>query len=356
MALSARYAAFHGASFGFTMEESELPDLHEGELLVKVSYTSLCRSDVNTYAGKRRENTPTILGHESIGVIERIAPGVNRDARGVPLWIGQRITWGIYASDPSDPMSLKGIPQKASDLFKYGHEVVSANRSFHGGLSEYIVLRRNTPVVALVDSLSDRSASLINCSVATVAAAFRLAGDIRGRSLMVTGTGMLGVIACAMAGYKEARTVCAVDVDSKRLATAMAFGATEALPFGELRRSVTKPDVVMDFSGTNEAMAEGIAVLSTGGTAVWIGATFPQEPLRISAEDLVRRLITVKGLHNYNEEDLLEAVRFMESTDAIHGFSSFVERDFTLEQTEEAFRYAMVRNPYRVGINFKIDG
>jgi putative phosphonate catabolism associated alcohol dehydrogenase len=333
--------------------EGPLPELKPGEILVKLSFTSLCRSDVNTYVGKRREKTPTILGHECVGEIVRFASenGMH-DARGRALHIGRQVTWGIFSSDPADPMSVKGIPQKAADLFKYGHELLSEREKFHGGLAEYIILRPNTPVVALSGAISLPAASLINCSVATVAAAFRLAGPVAGKGVMVTGCGMLGVIACAMASHLNAHAIHAVDISGRRIETARRFGATETFLFQHIKDSLPKSDIVMDFSGSNEAMLAGLAQLETGGTAVWAGATFPQEPLALSAEDLIRRIITLRGIHNYNVSDLVSAVEFMESTNGRYDFSSLVEKTFGLGQTGDAFRYAVENNPYRVGVTF----
>jgi alcohol dehydrogenase len=143
-----------------------------------------------------------------------------------------------------------------------------------------------------------------------------------------------------------------VDISGRRIETARRFGATETFLFQHIKDSLPKSDIVMDFSGSNEAMLAGLAQLETGGTAVWAGATFPQEPLALSAEDLIRRIITLRGIHNYNVSDLVSAVEFMESTNGRYDFSSLVEKTFGLGQTGDAFRYAVENNPYRVGVTF----
>jgi alcohol dehydrogenase len=354
MALTARYVVFNDEAPQLSIVDSILPELQEGELLVKVQYTALCRSDINTFIGKRKEKTPTILGHESVGVIYKIASNETMlDGRGVKLTIGKRITWGIYSSDPNDPLSLQGLPQKARFLFKYGHEEVTDSSSFHGGLSEFIVLRKNTPIVVLEDSISSEVASLINCSIATVAAAFRLAGPVKKKKIMITGAGMLGMFACAMAAEQKAASVCAVDISKKRLDLAIKYGATQTLFFEELSTHSIKPDVVIDFSGANEAMKQSLLIAATGAKIIWVGATFPQEDLEISAEMVIRRILTIQGIHNYNEQDLVQAVAFLERTYLQYDFSKFIEQSFQLEETQAAFDYAVEHNPFRVGITFK---
>lgn len=353
MALTARYVVFNEEAPHLSIVDSILPELQEGELLVKVQYTALCRSDINTFVGKRKEKTPTILGHESVGVIYKIASNEPmRDERGMKLTIGQRITWGIYSSDPKDPLSLQGLPQKARFLFKYGHEEVTSSNSFHGGLSEFIVLRKNTPLVVLDDKISSEVASLINCSISTVAAAFRLAGPVKKKKIMITGAGMLGMFACAMAAEQNAASVCAVDISKKRLDLAMQYGASQTLFFEELSAHAIQPDVIIDFSGANEAMKQSLMIAATGAKIIWVGATFPQEDLEISAEMVIRRILTIQGIHNYNQQDLVQAVNFLERTYHQYDFSRFIEKSFALEETKEAFDYAVEHNPFRVGIAF----
>ena len=195
---TSRAAIFHGANHPFTLESIVLPPLREGEILVRNEYTTLCRSDLNTFCGKRTEKTPTILGHEIVGVIEEFGPNAPAiDCRGHVLREGDRITWAIYASDPNSAMAMAGIPQKAPGLFKYGHEKILPDSHLHGGLADHCILRRHTPVIRISAAIPLPVLALINCSVATVAGALRLAGSVAGRDVLITGAGMLGVIGCA---------------------------------------------------------------------------------------------------------------------------------------------------------------
>jgi D-arabinose 1-dehydrogenase-like Zn-dependent alcohol dehydrogenase len=180
---TSRIAIFHAKDLPFTYETVAVPALRPGELLVRNEYTTLCRSDLNTYAGKRIEKTPTILGHEIVGTIEELGPDAPAvDSRGAPLRVGDRVTWAIYASDPCSCLARRGIPQKGEDLFKYGHERITPESNLHGGLSEYCVLRKHTPVIRIDAAIPLPVSALINCSVATVAGALRLAGDVRDRA------------------------------------------------------------------------------------------------------------------------------------------------------------------------------
>ena len=359
------FAQFDESINGFTLEQAAIPALKSGELLVRNSYTTICRSDLYTFQGKRKEKNPTILGHEIVGHIIAIAPdAVPTDLRGKTLEIGDRITWGIYASNPDSVYAAKGIPQKAEDLFKYGHEQITAESTLHGGLAEYIILRKNTPIIVLQnDAMPDQVASLVNCSVATVAGAIRVAGQVKGQTVLVSGTGMLGIIACAMAKTAGAKKVIAVDADQERALRALSFGAdwtlgADLMPFfpqvGEASSSPTKVDIVLEFSGMPSAMESTLEMLDVGGTAVWIGATFPQASIPVNAEKMIRRVLTIKGLHNYNQHDLVAAVDFLEAEYQTFDFDALVHGGFTLDQTTAAYQYAIDNNPFRVGIDLSV--
>ena len=158
------YARFETSGKKLELIQDVLPELKEGEILVKNTFTTLCRSDLYTYKGVRKEKSPTILGHEITGYIVAFGPNYPKfDNRGGKLKLGDRITWAIYASDPEDPNSKKGFPQKAKNIFKYGHEQITQDSNFHGGLSQFTIIRKHTPLVILKDIVSDQVAALINC-------------------------------------------------------------------------------------------------------------------------------------------------------------------------------------------------
>ncbi len=358
---TSRVAVFHGKGLPFAYESVPVPALREGELLVRNEFTTLCRSDLNTFSGKRTEKTPTILGHEIVGRIVELGPGApSADCRGAALRVGDRVTWAIYAADPASPIARRGIPQKGPDLFKYGHETITATSHLHGGLSEYCLLRRHTPIIRLDPAIPLPVAALINCSVATVAGSLRVAGELRGRTILITGAGMLGVTACAMSHTSGARRVIAADIDEGRLDTARRFGADLTVrieadgPALQEQVAALRPEepvtVALDYSGVPRTMEELLGALGIGGTVVFVGATYPQRALEIKAEQIVRNVHTIKGLHNYNRDDFVAAVEFIEQNHTRYPFDSLVANRFDLDQVEEAFLYGLNSGVHRVGI------
>jgi putative phosphonate catabolism associated alcohol dehydrogenase len=341
--------------------DCEIPALKEEEILIRNEYTTLCRSDLNTFSGKRSEKSPTILGHEIVGRVAAFGEAAPRqDARGCQLRTGDRVTWSIFASDPASALSRAGIPQKAEGLFKYGHEKLVPGSTLHGGLSQYTILRPNTVVIKLDETVPLGVAAIINCAGATVAGALRLAGDVGGKTVVVSGVGMLGIVACAMCKVGQAEQIVAIDVREERLAKAKLFGAHETwlgsadAQTGErLPRYLKKANpahVVLEFSGVAEAMESTLALLGIGGTAVWVGAVHPQRKVQLDAESIVRRLLKLKGLHNYNRQDLIRAAQFFEQHHTEFPFESLVYDGFSLEQVNEAFDFALKSDFHRVGV------
>ena len=358
---TSKLAVFHSKDRPFTHETVPVPALRKGEILIRNEFTTLCRSDLNTFSGKRIEKTPTILGHEIVGVIEDMAPGAPaKDCRGAPLRVGDRVTWAIYAANPDSEMARIGIPQKAPDLFKYGHEAIKPDNTLHGGLAQYCVLRQHTPVARIDQLIPLPLMALINCSVATVAGSLRVAGRVQDRNVLIAGAGMLGIIGCSMCKCAGARRIIALDIDDERLATAEKFGVdfTVNIRAGGLalreRLAAMIPGesvaVAIDYSGVPDTMEALIGLLGVGGTAVFIGATFPQRPLQINAEQLIRNIHTIKGLHNYNQQDFIAAVEFMEQNYTRFPFESLVHDKFELDAADAAFDYGIKSGAHRVGV------
>ena len=109
-------------------------------------------------------------------------------------------------------------------------------------------------------------------------------------------------------------------------------------------------DIVFDMSGSADAMENGLSVLAVGGVAVWVGAVFSSRKLQIDAEVIIRNLLTIKGLHNYNYEDFNYALDFLNRNWQRYPFDRVVEKEFTLDTATEAFNYALTNKPLRVGI------
>lgn len=355
---------FSGTGKPLEIQTREVPSLQTGEVLVKNLYTTLCGSDLHTYCGLRQEKTPTILGHEIVGRIAAFGEGHNGfDHAGTPLRPGDTVTWSIFASDPDSQRAKEGMPQKGEALFKYGHARVSGSDVFHGGLAEYCILKSYTAVLKLPENIPVPVAATLNCAIATVAGGLRLAGKLENKTVLITGAGLLGVVCAAMCKDAGAAWVGAADIHQPRLEQAARFGADRGFLLDEDSAGVLQElkamrggkgiDVVFDMSGAPEAMELGLESLGTGGIAVWIGAVFSTRKLHVDPESVIRRLLTIRGLHNYNYTDFGYALDFLRRNIDNYPFSTIIEKEFPLSRAQEAFEYALKRKPLRVGIKIE---
>jgi D-arabinose 1-dehydrogenase-like Zn-dependent alcohol dehydrogenase len=226
MVRTARAAIYVKPNAPFEVHEYPLRDVRAGEVLARVSMSTICRSDIHSYEGARPNPCPGILGHEIIGVIDQIGAGIDNDLRGSPLALGDRITWTEFFSDgPSHYRDVLDMPYKAPGLRKYGHDLVDDDPHFLGGFAEFCYIMPGTGILKLPDELSDEEATPLNCGVATMIAVTEAAVIEIGDSVVVQGLGLLGLYGCAIAKSRGAGQVIALDSVPSRLALAKRFGA-----------------------------------------------------------------------------------------------------------------------------------
>ncbi len=353
----ARAALFDRHGDAFRMSRFLVPRPEAGEVLVRVTCSTICGSDVHTWAGRREEPSPCVLGHEIVGFIDAMGDGPPLfDLRGAPLRVGDRVTWTLMASCGACFFCRHDLPQKCERLVKYGHTKALPGRELSGGFADYCLLKPGTGIIRVPDALPDSLAAPANCAVATVAACCRVAGPLDGAVVAVIGCGVLGVIACAMARSLGAAEVIACDVAPQREAAAHSFGAghfTTPDGLGPLARDLSAgrgADVVIELSGASPAVALAIEALRVGGTAVIAGTTTPCEPVALDPHQLMRRMLTIRGLHNYAPCDLVAAMDFLESHATSLPFHQLDGGSFSLAEIDLAFAAAATRSGRRVAV------
>lgn len=336
----------------------DLPEIGESEILVRIDYTTICTSDLHTFYGRRKSPVHSILGHEIMGKIEKISKNGVTDFYGNDLNIGDTITWSVYAHNADDKFAKIGIPQKSISLFKYGHQKIDKQHQLSGGFATHCHLKKGSTVFKVPNNLSQKEATPLNCTHATIAGAIRLAGNIKGKNVLVCGVGMLGLSACAMAKEVGANTVFAMDINENRLEKSKQFGVdtiiNSTLPFTqqlEKSNSLGGIDIVIETSGVPSAIENTVQMLNIGGTIVLVGSVFSQRDIAVNAEVLVRKLLTIKGLHNYIHQDLGYAINFLSKNNKTYPFEKLVEKEFSLKELNVAFEYAKNNSCFRVGIN-----
>ncbi|MQA04071.1 MAG: alcohol dehydrogenase catalytic domain-containing protein [Streptosporangiales bacterium] len=349
-------AVWHGTEERFRLEELPLPRLQPGEVLVENRCATLCGSDLHTIGGERSTPLPTVLGHEMVGEVVAVGGHVET-YDGTPVTPGLRVTWSIGASCGSCVRCRRGIPQKCARLRKYGHEAIDEQWQLSGGLASHCHVQPGTALVQVPDSIPDSVATPANCATATVASALRTIGVRPGSTALVQGCGMLGLTAVGYLRSLGVQTVVACDIDADRRALAERCGATTTAAPDELRTAVLDAtagegtEYAVDLTGNDDACRAALELLAVGGRLGLVGSVFPTPGLQIAPEQLVRRLISVTGVHNYAPVDLADAVRFLDRHADHELFGSFVPDTFPLAEIEQAVTHATEKRPPRVAID-----
>lgn len=329
-----RYARWDGPGLPFTLVDTRVAaEPGPGEVLVRIDLATVCGSDLHTATGRRRSPAPSVLGHEQVGTV-LAAGGDVRCQDGTPVVPGLRVVWSVTASCGDCDRCGRGLTQKCRALFKYGHELLDELAPLTGGFATHCVLRPGTAIVAVPDELPDEVAAPASCATATVAAVLAEAGPLDGRRVLVTGAGMLGVTAVAMAAEAGAEVI-ASDPDPKRRAQALRFGAREtAATAADVGVDV---EIALELSGHPDAVRTCLGALAIGGTAVLAGSVFPGPAVPLDPERLVRGLHTVTGVHNYRPADLQRAVDFLAAHHAAYPFAELVGGAYDLGTLDAAF-------------------
>ena len=107
-------------------------------------------------------------------------------------------------------------------------------------------------------------------------------------------------------------------------------------------------DVVLELAGVATSVASALTLVRTGGTLVLAGTVLPTAAVPLDPEQVVRRMLTIRGVHNYHPRDLVTALDFLAGPGRAFPFDSLIAGEYPLEQAEEAFACAHSRPGVRV--------
>jgi alcohol dehydrogenase len=359
---TAKAAVYDAPNMPFVLKEYPLRAAKPGEVLVRVTMSTICRSDIHSYEGHRPNPCPGILGHEIIGIIEELGESIKNDMRGDPLKVGDRITWSEYFFDGDCYYrEVLDMPQKCNGVRKYGHDLATEDPHFLGGFAEYCYILPGTWILKLPDDLSDEEATPLNCGVATMASVTEAAEIGLGDAVVIQGLGLLGLYGAAMAKARGARCVIGLDAVASRLDVARKFGADHVIDIGrapaksviEEVRKLCRPDgadVVIEVCGVPDVIPHGLQMLRVGGRYVLGGLVNPNANVTIDANVLVRRWITMRGIHNYHPRHLIQALDFVMANRNRFPFKEIVDSKFALKDLDIAFKKASERTVLRAAI------
>ncbi|MFH1031007.1 MAG: zinc-dependent dehydrogenase [Chloroflexota bacterium] len=264
------------------VEEMPVPQIGPGELSVRVEACGICGSDVMEWY--RLDRAPLILGHEIGGQIVAVGEGVKR------YKIGDRVTAAHH------------VPCNTCDYCLSGHHTVCdtlRQTNFDpGGFAEYIrlpAINVDRGVFLLPDEVSYEEATFVE-PLACILRGQRQAGVQPGKSVLVIGSGISGLLHITYARASGAHRVVAVDINDYRLEVAKRLGAEVTLHADEdipsRLREVNRgrlADLVIVCTGSPSAITQALKSVERGGTVLFFAPTAPGVTIPLSINELFWR-------------------------------------------------------------------
>ena len=356
MSITSLAAVFDGTHGCVSLQQIDVPLLQAGQVLVRVEGCTLCGSDIHSIEGRRSVPVPTVLGHEIVGHIAEWGEGFTpADFTGKPLKIGDRVTWAVVANCRECFYCQRDLPQKCLNAVKYGHEAFRPGMELLGGLAEYCLLTAGTTIVRLPKDLPLEVVCPASCATATIASALEN-HQVADRVVLIAGAGLLGLTACAMVSVQGAAKIIAVDPQSERRTKALEFGATHTVTPEEVPQLISTlthgygADLAIELSGATSAFQSLLASLRMGGSLALVGAVFPVDPVSLPMERIVRRNLSLQGIHNYAPRHLQQAVEFLTTATDRFPFRDIVQHWYPLQEISQAIAASKRACNVRVGV------
>lgn len=305
------------------VEELATPEPGEGQVRVRMAYGGICGSDLHYWHeganGEFVVREPLIPGHEMSGTVDRDPSGT--------LDVGTPVTIHPATFGTSQP----GIEDRPH-LWPNGAYLGSASTTPHtqGGMSEYMVLE-STMLRVLPDSLPLRRAALAE-PLAVGLHGIGLAGGVAGRSVLVSGSGPIGLLTAAAALAAGASEVVATDVLPGPLARAQAVGVHRVIDVTKEDIPARVFDVVLECSGVPSAVNGALLATRRAGQYVQLGM-LPNAPVGINLAPMISAEVTMHGSFRFNDE--IEAAIAM--LDANPGIEDVISHEISADNAEEAF-------------------
>jgi len=295
----------------FRIERLQLSDPNDDEVLVRISATGICHTDL---AGRDMHlpipKPPSVFGHEAAGVVERVGARVTKVKPGDPVVLA----WDYCGACPScksgKPLSCLNFflhnfhgarPDGTPTLHKDG-QVIHGSFFCQSSFADF-ALANERNVVKVREDLPLESLAPMGCGVMTGAGA--VMNSLRpapGSSIAVFGVGNVGMSAILAAGVCGCTTIVAVDVHSNRLDLAKELGATHTVNAAEVDPVQAVLDITgggaqfsLECVGNPKVLRQAVDVLPRLGVCGLTGVVPPGTEVGLNM-DLIMNARTVTGI------------------------------------------------------------
>jgi threonine dehydrogenase-like Zn-dependent dehydrogenase len=323
-----------------------------GEALVRVEMAGICGTDVHLWLGQLAIPLPVILGHETAGRIEALGDGLTVDWRGQPLKVGDRVTWAssvicgqcYYCRQKNQP--TRCVSRKAYGISYCADEAPH----LRGGYAESILLRTGTAIFRIPDTVPTDAVIGAGCALVTAIHGIERTTILWGDTVVIQGTGPVGLAALAIAKEAGAARVVAIGGPEHRLQMAKDFGADAVIDIAavkdiaERRKLVLDElgpygaDVVIECVGHPEAVNEGIELCRDGGKFLVLGQYADAGTIDFRPHAITRKQLQVIGSWGFEPRHVHAALGLLERSDWKRRFANEITHRFPLSEANEALK------------------
>ena len=306
------------------------------EVCVRVTLAGLCGTDYRIWTGDRPVAYPRVLGHELVGVVEAVGPGVTRVRPGDRVSVEPNYSCGVC------PLCREGNRNLCVSRTAVGIDV-------DGGFAHAVTVPSRCCWRVPGEAPDERL--LLTEPLAVAVRAVGRGAPRPGETAAVIGVGTLGLLAVQLLCARGAR-VLALSRTSRRfdLARTLGAAATHAVgdgdPIAAARAFSGREgvDLVVETAGTAAAVPHALDLVRPGGRVVLTGQ--PHEPSTVGFFGVVRREVTILGSMIYQDE-FPEAMRLL-ATGQVRA-EPLVTHRFALDAIGEAF--AAHRDPASIKVS-----
>ncbi|WP_447603711.1 zinc-binding dehydrogenase [Nitrospira sp. Nam80] len=268
-----RATVFHAPN-DIRVEEVERPRASFGEAVIRITLTTICGTDLHILKGEYPVKPGLIIGHEPVGVVHELGPGVTGYTVGDRVLVGAITPCGQCRACLSGHWAQcgHGSGYEAMGGWRFGNTI-------HGAQAEFLLVPfAQANLAKIPDELSDGQVLLL-ADIASTGFSGAEAGEVRiGDAVVVFAQGPIGLCATAGAKLRGAALIIAVEGDERRLTMARQMGADVALDYREndvvaevKRLTGGGVDVAIEALGVQETFENALRCLRPGGVLSSLG-------------------------------------------------------------------------------------
>jgi L-iditol 2-dehydrogenase len=310
------------------LEEMPKPQAGPGEILVKVIASGICGSDVMEWY--RIKRAPLVLGHEIAGDIVEVGTGVKK------YKVGQRVFVSHHVPCMKCRYCLSGHESTCDMLRK--------TNFYPGGFAEFVrvpEVNLEHGVYVLPREISYDDGSFIE-PVACVVRGMRSISFEPGKTVLVLGSGIAGLLNVKVAKAYGAAKIIATDINDYRLDAAKRFGADVVIKGTvDVPALVRKAndgraaDYVVVCSGATQAMNQALRSVDRGGKILMFAPPMPGVEIPVPFGDLWKDEVTITSTYAGSPRDITEAIELLKTKKLV--VSDMVTHRFGLADAGKGF-------------------